>query len=134
MMTWSVVAVTGRMDAYRFPAVRAGVHRTFDRANAGLYFLACDGDRVIGQLKLSKIYNDMFCCEEGWIQHVFIHPNFRGGGVYDQLHNKAVQTCREWRLPRLNLHVVDANLRAKRAYEKRSMQSTGAWMTQTILN
>ncbi|WP_417385631.1 GNAT family N-acetyltransferase [Gimesia sp.] len=134
MMTWEILVVTNRADRYRFEESLAGVQRIFSGNSQDLYILATVGSRVIGQLKLARQYNDLLMGDEAWIEHVFIHSEFRGRKIYDQLHAHAVALCQQWGAKRLSLHVVDTNERARRAYEKQGMLATGFWMTQSLEN
>tara|TARA_R110002111_G_scaffold260867_1_gene332900 strand:+ start:5925 stop:6425 length:501 start_codon:yes stop_codon:yes gene_type:complete len=130
IMTWEILVVTGRTDGYQFEKMLQGVRHMFAKSDQCRYLVALSGTRMVGQLKLTKQFNDLYCAEEGFVEHVFIHPEFRGQRIYDRMHQRALQMCGEWNLRRMALHVVGTNTQAKRAYEKQGMWATGFWMTQ----
>ncbi len=132
MMTWEILVVTNRSKLYRFEDSLAGVRLAFEDNSNGQYIIAVNGQRIVGQLKLTRQYNDLLMGDEAWIEHVFIHTNYRRQKIYDRLHAHTVELAQQWNAKRLSLHVVGSNERAKRAYEKQGMSPTGFWMTQSL--
>lgn len=138
LVTWQILVETGRTGVYRFRDVLYGVQSVLRDSTLGEYFVAEADGQYAGQLKLVRGWHDLFNRDVATIEHVYVHPRYRslnlsgGQRVYDQLHQHALQVCRERHVHQVQLHVVSDNKRAQRAYEKRGMQSTGLWMTQRL--
>lgn len=138
LVTWRILVETGRGGVYRFEDVLTGVKTVLSNTVRGEYFVAEANGCFVGQLKLVRSWHDLFNRQVATIEHVSVHPNFRsvadeeGVRVYDRLHQHALNVCRERHVSLVQLHVVNDNKRAQRAYEKRGMQTTGLWMTQSL--
>ena len=139
MTTWQILVETGRDHVYRFSDVARGVHQVLNgNREQDEYFVVQSGVMIAGQLKLVKSWSDLYNRSVAMIEHVYVHPHFRGledangRRVYDHLHDHVIEHCQHHDIASVQLHVVSDNDRAKRAYVKRGMNATGFWMTQKL--
>lgn len=131
MMTHAILLESGRDNAYPFENVLRGILEDLKRPKCQ-YLLACVHSQVAGQIKLRREFHDLHNCEVMNIEHVYICRPFRGNGIYQQLHDYAVQTAKNSGIHQIRLHVVTGNDRAARAYEKQGMNRCATLMTQDI--
>jgi len=131
MMTHAILLESGRANAYPFASVLNGILEDLNRPQSQ-YLLACVHGQVAGQIKLRREFHDLHNCEVMNIEHVYICRPFRGNGIYQQLHDYAVQTAQNSGIHQIRLHVVTGNDRAARAYEKQGMNRCATLMTQEL--
>ncbi|MCG6157728.1 GNAT family N-acetyltransferase [Rubinisphaera margarita] len=123
---------------YEFGRALRGVETVLSDPAHGEYLVAEADGCHRDQLTLILHWHDLFDANVATIEHVFVHPMYRGNAdsenrkVYDALHQHAIERCRQQNVPQLNLHVVSDNLRVQRAYEKRGLTATGLWMTKRL--
>src|ERR1700752_1416334 len=60
----------------------AGVTAALTDSQKGPYYLACDGDEIVGQLAVSREWSDWRNGWFWWLQSVYVAPEARGKGVF----------------------------------------------------
>ena len=76
------------------PVVTAGVAAALaDPMAKGPYFLACDGDDVVGQLQVTYEWSDWRNGWFWWIQSVYVRADSRGRGVFGTLYRHVRQSA-----------------------------------------
>jgi GNAT superfamily N-acetyltransferase len=60
-----------------------------------------------------------------WLEGLYVAPDWRGKGVADRLHDRALETLRGWGSERCHLWVLEENPRARRFYERRGWRENG---------
>ena len=103
--------------------VREGVRRVLIDDEKGRYYLAKQGDAVVGQLLITREWSDWRNDWFWWIQSVYVAPAARGAGVYRALHRHIEEKAR--RTPGvcgLRLYVARGNTDARDAYLHLGMQ------------
>jgi ribosomal protein S18 acetylase RimI-like enzyme len=102
-----------------------GVAAAIDDPHKGRYFLACDGDHVIGQTMITYEWSDWRNGWFWWIQSVYVHPEYRGHGIFRQLYRHIESLARaEGNVIGLRLYVEEENHRAQATYQKLEMTKT----------
>lgn len=104
---------------------RRGVAHAVAHPQQGRYFVAeCDG-RVIGQLMITGEWSDWRARVFWWIQSVYVHPDYRGRGIFRRLYRHVESLAQQDPgICGLRLYVHRDNHRAMAAYEKLGMRAT----------
>src|SRR3974390_656042 len=71
-----------------------GVQACLADANKGAYFLAEDGDTIVGQIGTTAEYSDWRNGWFWWIQSVYVRKEMRRQGVFRALYNHVHQTAK----------------------------------------
>lgn len=108
------------------PTLTKGVEALLRDPSKGRYFLAVEGDAIIGQTMFTYEWSDWRNGMFWWIQSVYVRPDKRGTGVYTALHRHIEQLAKqEGGIRGLRLYAEEENHRAQRTYEKLGMTKTG---------
>lgn len=83
----------------------------------GRYFIACEGDDVVGQVAISFEWSDWRDGWFWWLQSVYVRADARGRSVFRTLHQHVVHEARENDVIGLRLYVEQDNAPGKRTYE-----------------
>lgn len=104
---------------------RRGVAHAVAHPQQGRYFVAeCDG-RVVGQLMITSEWSDWRARVFWWIQSVYVHPDYRGRGIFRRLYRHVESLARQDPgVCGVRLYVHRDNHRAMAAYEKLGMTAT----------
>lgn len=103
--------------------ISAGVDAVLADANKGRYWLATDGDRIVGQLMITLEWSDWRCGWFWWIQSVYVHPDHRGRGVYRMLYEHVVAEARErGDVCGIRLYVEKENEAARNVYDRTGLK------------
>ena len=62
--------------------ITAGVLELLQSPERGRYFVACQGQQIIGQLMHTSEWSDWRNGEIWWLQSVYVRPEFRRQGVF----------------------------------------------------
>ena len=99
-----------------------GVAAVFKDASRGRYWVALDGDRVVGQLMVTYEWSDWRNGNIWWIQSVYVHPDWRRHGVFRALYRHVESLANATPgVIGLRLYVETGNTRAQQTYEALGM-------------
>jgi GNAT superfamily N-acetyltransferase len=102
--------------------LRMGVAAIFDDPEKGVYYIAEIDGRVVGSLMITTEWSDWENSYYWWIQSVYVHPDYRGKGIYKALYRHTSDLARSHgRVRGLKLYVERDNQTAKKVYEKLGM-------------
>jgi ribosomal protein S18 acetylase RimI-like enzyme len=103
----------------------AGVEAVLHDAAKGFYLVAAEGGRVVGQTMITFEWSDWRNGTFWWIQSVFVHPGFRGRGVFRRLYEHVLARARQDPgVCGVRLYVEGGNHAAQRTYERLGMRRT----------
>lgn len=101
--------------------LRQGVANLFDQPQYGFYCVAEIEESIVGQLMITYEWSDWRNGLFWWIQSVFIHPDFRGMGVYRQIYEFILNESSKHPVCGIRLYVDKDNVNAKTTYQKCGM-------------
>jgi len=102
-----------------------GVRSILGDPAKGVYWVAESGGRVIGQMMITYEWSDWRNGNFWWIQSVYVHPDFRGQGVFRRIYEHVLERARASSgVCGLRLYVESDNESAQRTYEKMGMTRT----------
>jgi GNAT superfamily N-acetyltransferase len=109
------------------PAViQRGVSRLLAEPARGVYYVAEQGGRVIGQLLITYEFSDWRDSVFWWIQSVYVHPAHRRQGVYRGLHEHVAAAARAaGDVCGLRLYVDRHNTPAQAVYRQLGLHPSG---------
>jgi len=90
------------------------------------YFLAERDGQVIGQVMVTFEWSDWRAGMFWWLQSVYVHPDFRRGGVFGRLFKHVMELCRN--SPDacgLRLYVEEHNQPAIETYRRLGLRPSG---------
>lgn len=105
-----------------YDIVTKGVEAVLTNPAYGIYYVAVVDNQVVGSLLTTYEWSDWRNGTVLWIQSVFIDPNFRKSGVYNQLYSyirKMVDA--DASLKGIRLYVDETNERAREVYRRLGM-------------
>ena len=105
--------------------VECGVSRVLDDAALGRYFVAEDGDRIVGQVMVTYEWSDWRDGLFWWIQSVYVLPEARRLGAFTTLHDTVTAAARRAGAIGLRLYVYRSNALAQQVYLRRGMKDAG---------
>lgn len=92
----------------------------------GRYWVAENGDRVVGQIMITREWSDWRNGHLWWIQSVYVHPDFRRQGVFAALYRHVESLARAaGDVSGLRLYVERDNERARQTYLALGMTDPG---------
>lgn len=108
------------------PAVaRRGVESALRDSAKGIYFVAEEKGKVVGQLLVTYEWSDWRDGNFWWLQSVYVHPDFRGRGVFKSLFAHAFEEAKK--MPDtcgFRLYVESHNHRAQEVYRRLGLKAT----------
>jgi GNAT superfamily N-acetyltransferase len=103
----------------------AGVTAGLADPNKGPYFLACEGDTVLGQMGITFEWSDWRNGWFWWIQSVYVRPAARRSGVFRALYEHIYQAAQQDpQVVGLRLYVERDNQRAHQTYLRMGLEWT----------
>ena len=103
-----------------------GVARGLSQPSRCRYFVAKDGDRVVGQVMVTFEWSDWRDCTLWWLQSVYVHHDYRRLGIFAKLfHHVVEQAQAETDVGGIRLYVERENQAAKATYQKLRMRASG---------
>jgi GNAT superfamily N-acetyltransferase len=109
-----------------------GVRSLLADRRKGVYYVAEQAGKVVGQLMLTTEWSDWRKGWFVWIQSVYVSPESRGSGVYGALHRHVEELCRAaGDVIGLRLYVDRQNKAAQQVYERLGMRETDYLMFET---
>lgn len=110
-----------------------GVEALLKDPSKGRYFVAVEGEEIIGQTMYTYEWSDWRNGMFWWIQSVYVRPDKRGAGVFSALYRHIQQLAKqEGGVCGLRLYAEEDNTRAQRTYEKLGMVKTGYRVFETV--
>jgi GNAT superfamily N-acetyltransferase len=111
-----------RLDPAR---VLAGVEALLRDPAKGTYFVAVSAGNIIGQLLITHEWSDWHNGDYWWLQSVYVHPDFRRGGIFRALFEFIqAEAVRAREVCCLRLYMEKDNARARAAYYGLGMTET----------
>ncbi len=102
--------------------VNKGVTAVFNSPSKGTYFVAMDGNEIVGSLLLTPEWSDWRNKWVMWIQSVYVIPQKRGSGVFRSMYNHIEEYIGgDDDIAGLRLYVDLTNNKAREVYEKIGM-------------
>lgn len=118
------------LDADR---INPGVASVLGDAAKGRYWVAELDGRLVGQIMVTYEWSDWRNGMLWWIQSVYVHPDYRGQGVFSSLYRHVESLARRDKGVRgLRLYVEANNERAQDVYASLGMQKTTYQVMQTL--
>lgn len=135
---WATIAEFNRALAAETEAktldwetVASGVRRLLADEGKGRYFIAESGGRIVGMTMITYEWSDWRDGWIWWIQSVYVHPEFRGRGVFAQLFRHIEACAAKTEVRAVRLYVLDTNTRARAIYDKLGMRESGYTVLET---
>lgn len=100
-----------------------GIHAVFNNPALGTYWVIAEGDDIVGSTLITTEWSDWHNAPYWWIQSLFIRPEARGRGLFEQLLSVLEAEARSVGVCEIRLYVESDNARAIRAYEKTGFHS-----------
>jgi GNAT superfamily N-acetyltransferase len=108
-----------------------GVAAVFADPNKGLYFVAEEDGRVLGQIGLTFEFSDWRNGWFWWIQSVYVRPEARRRGVFRALYGHVEQLAQQdTSVVGLRLYVEESNRTAHETYFNLGMTRTGYFVLE----
>lgn len=108
------------------PTITRGVEALLGDRNKGVYYLACDGEDVLGQLAVTLEWSDWRNGWYWWLQSVYVRAEARGRGVFRTLFQHVVTSAEAaGDVTAIRLYVETHNERALRTYASVGMKPSG---------
>ncbi len=105
--------------------VRAGVLAALNDPHKGPYYLAVDGDQILGQLQINFEWSDWRNGWYWWIQGVYVRTEARRQGIFRALFHHIENTARENKeVIGIRLYVERQNHKAQKTYEEMGIKSS----------
>ncbi len=116
------------------PTLLAGVRALVENPSRGVYFVAEEAGRVIGQVMITFEWSDWRNGTFWWLQSVYVREDFRNRGVFRSLFEHVRGLAgQEAGVCGLRLYVEHQNERAKSAYRRLGMSGAGYEVFETVL-
>ena len=112
--------------------LRKGVEKLVQNPDLGRYFVAEDGDEVVGQIAVTTEWSDWRNGLVWWIQSVYVSRQRRGEGIYRALHTFVRELAVAKKAVGLRLYVERDNEVAQRTYLSLGMTASDYQMYEEI--
>lgn len=115
--------------------VRTGVLESLGDERGCQYYVAKHQENVIGQIMFTREWSDWRNGEFWWFQSVYVHPDYRRQGVFQQL-SEHIQKLAESKpdVVGLRLYVEEENERAQSTYRQLGFQFPGYHVMEKMLD
>jgi GNAT superfamily N-acetyltransferase len=115
------------------PAVLTpGVHAALADPHKGLYFVAEEDGRLLGQTMITYEWSDWRNGWIWWIQSVYVRPEARQRGVFRALYEHIRQEAERAACAGIRLYVEDNNQRAHQTYYRLGMKRAGYFVLEQL--
>ena len=115
--------------------LKAGVERALSSPALCRYFVAEEDGQVVGQTMLTYELTDWRDGLIYWIQSVYVHPEYRGRGVYKAIYRHIVALGkRAGDMHGLRLYVEKDNAKAIATYERLGMRQSHFHIYETAVD
>jgi GNAT superfamily N-acetyltransferase len=112
-MAWESEGVRLNQDT-----LLAGIQSVFSNPTLGAYWVALHQERPMACTLITVEWSDWHNAPYWWIQSLYIQPEFRGKGCFEQLLAALETSAQDAGARELRLYVEKANARAIRVYER----------------
>lgn len=119
-----------RLDPY---TVSAGVKAALEDPSKGVYYVALVGERVVGQLMITREWSDWRNGWIWWVMSVYVNEEFRKQGVFKALFAYAEREARNAEAAMLRLYVERENAKAQSVYKALGMEMTSYGVMEKAL-
>lgn len=111
-----------------------GVTSFLTDSKRGIYFIAERSHEIVGQTAITYEWSDWRNGEFWWIQSVYVHPDYRGKGVFRALYQH-IQTLAkvDEHCCGIRLYMERDNAPARKAYGKLGFKEAGYEVLETKL-
>ena len=100
----------------------AGAKAVFEKPRYAKFYMACDGDAVVGMLMVTYEMNASLGGLINWIQSVYVNAEYRKKGVFRKLYNHVVENAKADPLVKcVRLYVETENEVAMKVYSAMGM-------------
>ena len=106
------------------PTVELGVAAVLQDSTKGLYFLAEENGRPVGQLMVTFEWSDWRNGNLWWLQSVYVAPEFRRQGVFTALYRHLRALAEQSGAAGVRLYVEENNAIAQQTYRRLGMDMT----------
>ena len=108
------------------PTISAGVQTLLANPQHGRYFVACVGDRIVGQLMHTREWSDWRNGEIWWLQSVYVNAEHRRAGVFRALFRHLERLAESTpNVIGLRLYAEEHNSKAFEAYRSLGLAHAG---------
>jgi len=116
-------------------AIEPGVQKLLADPRKGRYFVACQGEQIIGQLMHTYEWSDWRNGDIWWLQSVYVLPEFRRRGVFRLLYDRLQSEAEgDPDVVGLRLYVERENEHAHQTYENMGMKQAGYFVMQRMFS
>jgi len=129
---WATIAEFNRAlaaetedKALDWEVLASGVRRLLADVGKGRYFIAEDAGRIVGTTMITYEWSDWRDGWIWWIQSVYVHPDYRGRGVFRGLYRHIEALAAELEVRAVRLYVLTSNTRARATYTALGMHESG---------
>ncbi len=109
-----------------------GVEKLLKDPARGRYFVAIQGDEIVGQVMITTEWSDWRNGQVWWLQSVYVSKRYRREGVYRQLHEYVRNSAIEEKVIGIRLYVERDNLAAQQTYETLGMMASQYMMFEEM--
>lgn len=106
-----------------FDTLSAGIQAVFENPALGTYWVIEQAGALIACTLTTVEWSDWNNAPYWWIQSLYIQPEHRGNGRFEQLLACLEQAARQQQVPELRLYVEQNNERAMRVYQRNGFES-----------
>ena len=119
------LAIETERKTLALDTISKGVQRLLADPAKGRYFMAEVEGRIVGATMITYEWSDWRDGWIWWIQSVYVHPEFRGHGVFGRIFRHIERCAAEAEVRAVRLYVLDSNERARAIYAKLGMTESG---------
>ena len=104
--------------------LRCGVRRVLEEERHGFYWVADNGDQIVGQLMVTYEWSDWRNAQFWWVQSVYVAQNYRKQGIYKRWYEEIRERAKRAGACGLRLYVEKENSIAQQVYVQQGMSMT----------
>jgi GNAT superfamily N-acetyltransferase len=112
--------------------ITSGVQAALADPHKGIYFVAEEDGRILGQTLITYEWSDWRNGWIWWIQSVYVVREARQRGVFRAIYEHIVETARREGCAGIRLYVEDNNQRAHEAYYRLGMKRAGYFILEKM--
>jgi GNAT superfamily N-acetyltransferase len=129
---WATIAEFNRAlaaetedKALDWDTVASGVRKVLADQDKGRYFIAEAAGRIVGMTMITYEWSDWRDGWIWWIQSVYVHPEYRGQGIFGRIYRHIEACAAEAAVRAVRLYVLEGNTRARDIYARLGMHESG---------